>query len=346
MGIPCATSGSACCNDGRQKSELTSCLSLHKDPIGLPPRPPSSFSKKLGTKLAQTAKKGAHVAQEVLEQKKGKPPSLAKCRVSTSADGSFAEKAGECEVCMQKTMVNSAKQFISHASNMRARKGVPSEHASPDTKEASKVEQSVAIHSGSTLRSSVNANANASAGIQKSATKSAKLSVFHEEVSKSEVMVEVKPKHAAGTEPIPVAVSVAVPAPQPKEELHISLVPAEEKKMVGASRTDVDPTLDFTKKMMSVMSMIVPAKGTSTRIDMGSGHHLSDGAATLEEQYQIMCKLDGGMFGEVSKITDRTTGAVRALKTLSKAKCQMTEKFQEEIQLLKKLVPHQKEAIE
>ncbi len=58
----------------------------------------------------------------------------------------------------------------------------------------------------------------------------------------------------------------------------------------------------------------------------------------LEEKYLVMEFIDKGTFGAVRKISEFATGSIRALKTINKEMCQMTNNYTDEIEILKKLV--------
>ncbi len=57
----------------------------------------------------------------------------------------------------------------------------------------------------------------------------------------------------------------------------------------------------------------------------------------LEDKYEILYTLGRGAFGEVKRVRDRSTGVQRAVKVVFKDRCVMTDKFTEEIEVLKKL---------
>ena len=58
-----------------------------------------------------------------------------------------------------------------------------------------------------------------------------------------------------------------------------------------------------------------------------------------QTKYEEIAFIDRGGFAEVRKIKDRQTGAIKAIKIMSKANCQMTDNSADEINILKKLVP-------
>lgn len=59
---------------------------------------------------------------------------------------------------------------------------------------------------------------------------------------------------------------------------------------------------------------------------------------TLESKYEILYTLGSGSYGEVQKIRDLETDEVKAVKIISKEKCSTVDKYNEEIEILKKLV--------
>lgn len=58
----------------------------------------------------------------------------------------------------------------------------------------------------------------------------------------------------------------------------------------------------------------------------------------FEERYIIEDTIGKGTFGEVKRIQDKDTGLYKSLKIISKANCQMTDHFADEIEIIKKLV--------
>ena len=56
------------------------------------------------------------------------------------------------------------------------------------------------------------------------------------------------------------------------------------------------------------------------------------------ERYETICYIDRGAFGEVNKVLDKHTREFRAIKAFSKEQCQMTDRFADEIQILRSLV--------
>ena len=58
----------------------------------------------------------------------------------------------------------------------------------------------------------------------------------------------------------------------------------------------------------------------------------------LERKYSIKDLIGKGGFGEVKKIKDKDNNLDKALKIVSKDKCQMTNNFADEIEIIKKLV--------
>lgn len=79
-------------------------------------------------------------------------------------------------------------------------------------------------------------------------------------------------------------------------------------------------------------------KLSSIQVEISADIFRCENTGHWEDKYEIVCFIDRGGFGEISKIRDKTTGAIRALKTMSKIKCQMTDNFADEIIILKKLV--------
>lgn len=58
----------------------------------------------------------------------------------------------------------------------------------------------------------------------------------------------------------------------------------------------------------------------------------------LESKYEALYTLGTGSYSEVQKIRDLETDEVKAVKIISKEKCSTVDKYNEEIEILKKLV--------
>lgn len=58
----------------------------------------------------------------------------------------------------------------------------------------------------------------------------------------------------------------------------------------------------------------------------------------MEEKYEFICHIERGGYGEVNKIKNKRTGAVRAMKIISKDKCNFSGKASEEHKKLLMLV--------
>ena len=58
----------------------------------------------------------------------------------------------------------------------------------------------------------------------------------------------------------------------------------------------------------------------------------------FEDQYEALDLIGTGGFGEVKKLRNKITKELRAVKVMAKNKCQMTESFSDEINILQKLV--------
>ena len=57
-----------------------------------------------------------------------------------------------------------------------------------------------------------------------------------------------------------------------------------------------------------------------------------------QDTYEIEKSIGKGCFGEVKKIKDKKTGDYRAMKTIDKSNCQMTDSYIDEIEIIKRLV--------
>ena len=58
----------------------------------------------------------------------------------------------------------------------------------------------------------------------------------------------------------------------------------------------------------------------------------------IENKYEVLYMLGKGSYGEVQKISDLETGEIKAVKFISKEKCRAVDKYNDEIEILKKLV--------
>jgi len=68
-----------------------------------------------------------------------------------------------------------------------------------------------------------------------------------------------------------------------------------------------------------------------------SPSHFRSEQKKMEERYEILEVIGKGGFGEVSRIRDKATDDIRALKRLSKNQCNSEKEFSEEIKILQKL---------
>ncbi len=67
-------------------------------------------------------------------------------------------------------------------------------------------------------------------------------------------------------------------------------------------------------------------------------HFRVEKAGNIDDRYQTLSVIGKGGYGEVRKVRNRFTNEIRAVKVITKSKCQMTEKFSDEINILQKLV--------
>jgi serine/threonine protein kinase len=58
----------------------------------------------------------------------------------------------------------------------------------------------------------------------------------------------------------------------------------------------------------------------------------------IETKYEVLYTLGKGSYGEVQKIRDLETKEMKAVKYIDKKKCKTVEKYNDEIEILKKLV--------
>ena len=67
-------------------------------------------------------------------------------------------------------------------------------------------------------------------------------------------------------------------------------------------------------------------------------HFRIEKSGSIEDKYQTLSVIGEGGFGKVKKIRNRMTNQIKAVKVIAKSKCQMSENFSDEIQILQKIV--------
>jgi hypothetical protein len=77
---------------------------------------------------------------------------------------------------------------------------------------------------------------------------------------------------------------------------------------------------------------------SSDNVFIGSSQLKKERKGLFESKYDVLYLLGSGSFGKVHKVCDISTNEFRAVKIISKTKCNTSEKFNEEIKILKKLV--------
>jgi len=88
-------------------------------------------------------------------------------------------------------------------------------------------------------------------------------------------------------------------------------------------------TFGITKRMRLV-------KTDSVSIDLSKMR--SERKGSIESKYEVLYTLGTGSYGEVQKIRDLESDELKAVKIISKEKCSTVDKYNEEIEILKKLV--------
>jgi hypothetical protein len=74
----------------------------------------------------------------------------------------------------------------------------------------------------------------------------------------------------------------------------------------------------------------------SNDLNLSPSHFRSE-QKRMEDRYEILEIIGKGGFGEVSRIRDKATNEIKALKRLSKSQCNSEKEFSEEIKILQKL---------
>ncbi len=219
----------------------------------------------------------------------------------------------ENEGVTRESLVQGTKRFVSHASHMRWKK---QRSISPQSEQkGSETFQPFTLSPHHTTRpSTFRASETALPALcvcAEAASNSADIAMYKEAL-KSDLALEMRA--------------------QPK----LTVIEEESKDVQECARHS--PRADANPNMLGAVSMPVPTKIMSTIIEISPENYRCEGTGTFLDKYQIMCKLDHGTYGEVSKIKEVGSGAIRALKSMSKVKCQMTDTFVDEIRILKKLV--------
>ena len=110
--------------------------------------------------------------------------------------------------------------------------------------------------------------------------------------------------------------------------------PILQDKFWDKNRFDRGPVLKFGTSMLAEKLRLV--KTDNIYLDLSKVR--LEGNGTLESKYEILQKLGSGAYGEVQKIRDLQTDEVKAVKFISKLKCHTVDKYNDEIEILKKLV--------
>lgn len=118
----------------------------------------------------------------------------------------------------------------------------------------------------------------------------------------------------------------------------------EEKAGQIAKVTSSAPIANVTQEKNTYTNLLfVPIKTSKNFKKANSSFPLDlsvfrcEKKGSLEDKYEILEFINKGTFGEVKKIMDKNTKEIRAAKVMDKKKCQMTEKFSDEVEILKKL---------
>lgn len=89
----------------------------------------------------------------------------------------------------------------------------------------------------------------------------------------------------------------------------------------------------ITKPESSILISRVP-----TNLKVTPSFFRIEKSGKLEDSYNTLGLIGKGGYGEVRKIQDKVTREIRAVKVISKAKCQKTAAFSDEIRILQKIV--------
>ena len=122
----------------------------------------------------------------------------------------------------------------------------------------------------------------------------------------------------------------------PSIEVHGSIFEVYKKQKASISNNELHhPDLNnITQKS----PMLSPMLGCSTSFRIEPQYFRVERKGQLESRYKIDEIIGKGSFGEVKKIIDKHTGLYRALKIISKDNCEKTDSFNDEIEIIKKLV--------
>jgi len=146
--------------------------------------------------------------------------------------------------------------------------------------------------------------------------------------------------------------------------------PAKKSKFTQIEETKIDNFEELIMKSGSSPDQPMIASSTlnnSSQMDKKNGHNSSDIAefrmlsirsdnedsirkvsidlggtrgerkGDISEKYELLYVIGKGAYGEVRKIKNKVNGELRAVKIISKSKCQTTDNYFEEFEILKKL---------
>lgn len=105
------------------------------------------------------------------------------------------------------------------------------------------------------------------------------------------------------------------------------------KKHRDRNLTEQLPTRGFNTLLISRRLRL--EKTDNIRLDLSKVRLEAKG--TLESKYEILYTLGNGSYGKVLKIRDKQTDELKAVKIISKERCSTLYKYNEEIEILKKL---------
>jgi len=77
---------------------------------------------------------------------------------------------------------------------------------------------------------------------------------------------------------------------------------------------------------------------TSELLKVKPGNFRVECTSRISDIYQPLQLIGKDSYGEIRKVRNKYTNAIRAVKIISKSKCQMTKNFADEISILQELV--------
>jgi serine/threonine protein kinase len=83
-----------------------------------------------------------------------------------------------------------------------------------------------------------------------------------------------------------------------------------------------------------------PLVPTSELLKVKPSNFRVERTGKITDTYESLEHIGKGAYGEIRKVRNKYTNAIRAIKIISKCKCQMTKNFADEIYILQQLVTY------